>query len=108
MHFNETFEIVARQGLIRIVAALSAHLGMKMHYFDITTAYLNGDLDEQILIELLKQLAGILRTISEDKNDQSLAPEADKMLQELQSGDKVCLLRKSLYGLHQAGKNWYM
>lgn len=107
LHFKETFAPVARQGSIRLLASLVAHLGMKMQHFDITTAYLNGDIDEQILMEPPKQLAGILRTISEDKENQDLALEADKMLQNLSSGDKVCLLKKSLYGLRQAGRSWY-
>lgn len=65
---------------------LSPHFGIKMHHFDITTAYLNGD--EQILMKTPKQLAGILR-ISEDQNDKDLVSKAETMLQELQSGDKV-------------------
>lgn len=105
-HFNETFAPVTRQGSIRLIAALSARFGMKMYHFDVTTAYLNGDLEEQILMEPPKQLAGILKKISEEPSD-SLAPEAERMLLELQGGDKVCLLKKSLYGLRQAGRNWY-
>lgn len=107
LHFNETFAPVARQGSIRLVAALSVHLGMKMYHFDVETAYLNRDLYEEILMEPLKQLAEILRMISEDQNDKELASKADEMRHELQSGDKVCLLKKSLYGLRQAGRNWY-
>ncbi|GBM45064.1 hypothetical protein AVEN_98907-1 [Araneus ventricosus] len=43
--FGETFAPAARQGSIRIMAALSAKLGSEIHQFDVTTAYLNGPLD---------------------------------------------------------------
>ncbi|XP_018374476.1 PREDICTED: uncharacterized mitochondrial protein AtMg00820-like [Trachymyrmex cornetzi] len=51
LHFSEVFAPVVRQGTIRLIAALSARLGMKIHHFDITNVYLNSDLQEQILME---------------------------------------------------------
>lgn len=107
IHFNETFAPVARLGSIRLLVSLAARLGMKMQQYDVACAYLNGELEEVIHMEPPKQLQQILALIVETEENEDIAKEADQMLKELQRGNKVCLLRKALYGLRQAGKNWH-
>lgn len=46
--FHETFSPVVRATSIRILAALSAELGLEIHQMDATSAYLNGELHESL------------------------------------------------------------
>lgn len=108
VHFNETFAPVARMGSIRMLMAIAAKRKMKVHQFDVTTAYLNGKLNEKIFMEPPKQLPEILENISNDKAiaNKNIACKAEAMLQDLRE-NKICLLNKSLYGLKQAGRSWH-
>ncbi|KAJ3635178.1 hypothetical protein MTP99_008105 [Tenebrio molitor] len=107
IHFSETFALVARFSSIRLVASLAAHYGMKIKQFDVKTAYLNEELEEEIFMEAPKGLEKFLGEISESEGNSSTGLKAKRMLQEFRKGDKVCLLKKSLYGLRQAGRSWY-
>ena len=105
-HFNETFAPVARMSSIRLLTALSARRGMHIRHLDIASAYLNGDIDEELFMEPPQLLEDALRTISTDRsNGKAMREKAASMLKEMQTGDKVCLLRKTLYGLRQAGRS---
>lgn len=106
IHFQQTFAPVARLSSLRLVTALAAQCKMKIHQLDVTCAYLNGELEEIIYMESPKQLPDILRIITEQDNSK-IGEKARNMLQNLQHGNKVCLLKKSLYGLRQAGRSWY-
>lgn len=108
MHFNETFAPVARRGSIRLLVALASNYGMHIRQLNVTTAYLNGPIDEVVYMEPPSGLSESLKFIlnSESRN-QNIRAKSIAMLKELEIGDRVCLLRKSLYGLRQAGKNWY-
>ncbi|CAH2020785.1 unnamed protein product [Acanthoscelides obtectus] len=107
-HFNETFAPVARLSSIRLVSALAAHLNMDMQQLDVTCAYLNGSLDETIYMETPEYLDESLKIICDNsKYDEATRKKARDTLNTLGKGDKVCLLRKSLYGLKQAGRSWY-
>ena len=66
-----------------MVLAIAALRNLEIHQMDVKTAFLNGDLDEEIYME---QPEGFV------------APEQEK---------KVCKLVKSLYGLKQAPKQWH-
>jgi hypothetical protein len=80
--YNETFAPVAKMNYIRLVLALSASHKWEVHQMDAKSAFLHGDLKEEIYME---QPPGYVQ------NDSSL----------------VCRLKKSLYGLKQAPRAWY-
>ena len=66
-----------------MLIAIAAIHNLEMHQMDVKTAFLNGDLDEEIHME---QPEGFI------------VPGQEK---------KVCRLVKSLYGLKQAPKQWH-
>lgn len=80
VNYFETFSPVVRFTSIRIILAIASNRNMHLKQFDIKTAFLNGDLNEEVY---MKQPIGF--------SDGS---------------DKVCKLNKSLYGLKQASRCW--
>jgi len=74
---------VVRHTSIRVVLALVAHFDMALELMDVKTAFLHGDLEEQIYME---QLEGFSQ------------PGQEHL---------VCKLKKSLYGLKQSPRQWY-
>lgn len=86
--YNETFALVARMGFIRLLIAIAVELELEMYQLDFISAYLNGDIEEEIFMEIPNKLYEIL-----DKN------ELRKF-----SGDKVWLIKRALYELKQSGR----
>ena len=82
--YDETYAPVARYPSIRAILALTAHHDWELHQMDIKSAYLNGDLEEDIF---MAQPEGYVAA-----GQQHL----------------VCKLNKSLYGLKQAGRTWHI
>ena len=78
--YKETYAPVASMNTIRIFFAVANLRCMEIAQFDIKTAFLYGDLEEEIYM---------------DYPDGYPNPE-----------NKVCRLTKSLYGLKQAPRNW--
>ena len=81
--YLETFAPVVKLTTIRTLLALAAAFDLECEQMDVVTAFLNGDLEEDIYMEIPEGL----RT-----------PENEGM---------VCKLLKSLYGLKQAPRQWY-
>ena len=48
--FDETFAPTCRMTTIRSICALAAHNGWNVHQLDIKTAFLNGDLHEEVYV----------------------------------------------------------
>ncbi|KAG8927105.1 hypothetical protein FRC01_008017 [Tulasnella sp. 417] len=80
LDFTETFAPVARYESIRTLLAMATLKDWHVHQMDVKTAFLNGDIEEEIYIE---------------------QPEGFKS-----GNNKVCKLNKALYGLKQAPRQW--
>ncbi|WVZ63011.1 hypothetical protein U9M48_012691 [Paspalum notatum var. saurae] len=81
--FFDTYSPVARMTTIRVLLSLAVSYGLIIHQMDVKTAFLNGELQEEIYME---QPDGFVVKGQESK---------------------VCKLLKSLYGLKQAPKQWH-
>jgi hypothetical protein len=78
--FEETFAQVIRYESVRMLLAIAAYEDLEIYQFDVRTAFLHGELKEEIYMH---------------------QPEGFS-----DGTNRVCLLKKGLYGLKQAPKAW--
>nr|GFB64396.1 retrovirus-related Pol polyprotein from transposon TNT 1-94 [Tanacetum cinerariifolium] len=81
--FEESFALVARLKAIRIFLAYAAHKNMVVYQMDVNTAFLNGNLRENVYVS---------------QPDGFVDPD---------NPNHVYKLKKALYGLKQAPRTWY-
>ena len=81
--YKETFSPVSKKDFLRVILALVAHFDLELQQMDVKTAFLNGDLEEEVY---MKQPEGFSSSEGEHL---------------------VCKLKKSIYGLKQASRQWY-
>ncbi|KAL4340454.1 hypothetical protein GQ457_08G012720 [Hibiscus cannabinus] len=82
--YTETFSHVSKKDSLRIVLALVTQFDLELQQMDVKTAFLNGDLEEEVY---MKQPEGFSSSDGENL---------------------VCKLKKSIYGLKQASRQWYL
>ena len=80
--YEETFSLVAMLKSIRILLSIAAHYDYEIWQIDVKTAFLNGNLEEEIY---MTQSKGFIV-----KNQEYM----------------VCKLKRSIYGLKQASRSW--
>ena len=78
--YDETFSPVAMLKSIRILLAIAAHYDYEIWQMDVKTAFLNGNLTEDVY---MTQPEGFTSG----------------------NGEKVCKLQRSIYGLKQASRS---
>lgn len=78
--YFETFSPVAKLSTIRTMLSIAAQESMYLHQFDVSTAFLYGELEETIFMQ---------------------QPEGYK-----DNSGRVCRLKRSLYGLRQSPRCW--
>ncbi|KAL8124691.1 hypothetical protein AgCh_012369 [Apium graveolens] len=81
--YCDTYSPVARMVTIRMLIALASVHGLIIHQMDVKTAFLHGELEEEIYM---------------DQPDGFVASGNER---------KVCKLIKSIYGLKQAPRDWH-
>ena len=80
---DETFSPMARMEAIRMFLAYACHKKFKVYQMDVKSAFLNGDLEEEVYME---------------------QPEGFSLTN---NPSHVCKLKKALHGLKQAPRAWY-
>ncbi|WJZ94353.1 hypothetical protein VitviT2T_013224 [Vitis vinifera] len=82
--YTETFAPVAKINTVRVLLSLAANLDWSLQQFDVKNVFLHGELSEEVYMDLPPGC---------------MVPE--KQCQ------KVCKLKKSLYGLKQSPRAWF-
>ncbi|RDX63704.1 hypothetical protein CR513_57826, partial [Mucuna pruriens] len=52
MDYEETFASMAKMNTIRVIISLAAHFGWNLQQFDVKNAFLHGDLEEEVYMEI--------------------------------------------------------
>ena len=81
--FTGTFSSTLRITSIRLLVAITVAQKLELHHLDVQTAFLNGDLEEEVYMA------------------------QPPYFQNTQFPTHVCKLRKSIYGLRQSPRAWY-
>ncbi|KAH9753027.1 protein kinase domain-containing protein [Citrus sinensis] len=81
--YQETFAPVAKMNSIRVLLSLAASLGWQLQQLDVKNAFLNGELEEEVYMDLPPGF----------ENEYGI--------------EKVCKLKRSLYGLKQSPRAWF-
>ena len=63
LDYDETFSPFVWSESVRSVAAIVSKNGLKLHQMDITTAFLNGDLEEKVYMNNLRVFSLMVRNI---------------------------------------------
>ena len=82
LDFQETYAPVCSYRTMRMILATCAHEDFELRQFDIRTAFLNGELEEEVYVR---------------------APAG---AEHLAGHNRVLRLQRALYGLRQAGRAW--
>ena len=82
--YQDTFAPVAKINTIRILISIAANRDWPLQQFDVKKDFLNGDLEEEVYMELPPEV----------KSSSSCKGE-------------ICKLKKSLYGLKQSPRTWF-
>jgi hypothetical protein len=82
IEYDETFSLVAMLKSVRILLAIAAYHDYEIWQMDVKTAFLNGNLLEDVYMT---------------------QPEGFDIPEEAQ---KICKLQRSIYGLKQASRSW--
>jgi len=80
--YQETFSPVAKLNTVRVLLSIAANLDWPLHQFDVKNAFLHGDLEEEVYMDI-------------PSGYNSNTPGT------------VCRLQRVLYGLKQSPRAWF-
>jgi hypothetical protein len=81
--YQETFSPVAKLNTVRVLLSLAVNLDWPLHQFDVKNAFLHGDLEEEVYMDIPPGYSVTTGT------------------------NEVCKLQRALYGLKQSPRAWF-
>lgn len=81
--FSETYSLVVKPTTIRIILSLAVNFGWELRQLDVNNAFLQGNLTKKVFMQQ--------------------PPD----FRDAKYPHYVCLLRKAIYGMRQAPREWY-
>lgn len=81
--YHDTFALVAKMNIVRVQLSLAINLDWTLRQFDVKNAFLHGELEEQVYMNLPPGYGVTGNT------------------------GNVCILKKALYGLKQSPQAWF-
>jgi hypothetical protein len=82
INYQEMFSLVEKLNMVRVLLSISANLDWPLHQFDIKNAFLHGNLEEEMYMDVPPGFATSRAGV-------------------------VCKLQKALYGLKQSPRAWF-
>lgn len=95
--YVETFAPVAKMATVRAMLAVAAIKDWHVHQLDVSNAFLNGDLEETVYMMMPQGYNGIGCRIS----------TTGDITEKATTSALVCKLKKAIYGLRQALRQWH-
>lgn len=97
--YVETFAPVAKMTTVRALLAVAAMKNWHVDQLDVSNAFLNGDLEETVYMSMPRGYNGYGSRVTLGGQNETRKSSDDVQL--------VCRLRKALYGLRQASRQWH-
>jgi hypothetical protein len=110
VEYGDTFAPVMKGKTLRVIMHIAAVKDWHLHHLDVQTAFLNGEIEEEVYMRVPPGLDTIERggeKSSNDSNERKKNESNTYTHEHNHNSPQVCRLHKALYGTKQASAVWH-
>jgi Reverse transcriptase (RNA-dependent DNA polymerase) len=105
--FQENHSPVVNDTTFHCILALKILLKLEAGQFDIETAFLYGDLEEKLWMELPDGYTDYLKQLYNKGQHYVIPTQPNQKIMDISTKTHCCKLKKAIYGLVQAVRQWW-